>query len=247
METYKNAPAREAILDIRILPLLTEVEVEEKAERLSTDFSVLYPDKKTQRKFEERISINEKGEKTSESTSRVSGYFFWSANKKMLVQLREDGFSFNMLAPYTHWNDFFQKAMEGWSFFRKHVGHGTINRMAIRYVNEIALPFDDPGFKFQDYISNMPPIPPSLPQIFKGFFLQTHVQVDKEKNIDAVITETVGPKQDGTPVFILDIDTFIDGPSCATEDMIKCFAQLREIKNKVFESCITDNTRRLFR
>lgn len=248
METYKNAPAREAILDIRLSPLLTEPEVKEKADLLFKDLAGLYPDRKTQRKFEEKISINEKGEKTSESASgRISGYFFWSEDKKRVVQLREDGFSFNMLAPYTDWDDFFQKAMSAWDLFRKHVDHGIISRMAIRYVNEIALPFHDPAFKFHDYILNMPPIPPSLPQVFKGFLLQTHVQVDKDKNVDAVITETIGPRQDGVPVFILDIDTFIEGPACATEDMGACFVQLRTIKNTVFESCITDKTRSLFR
>ena len=75
--------------------------------------------------------------------------------------------------------------------------------------------------------------------------MQTEIPCD-ESGTNLIITETFEPPSNILP-FILDIDAYkIGNINNDRANLIKEFNYLRNLKNKTFESCITDNTRKLF-
>ena len=119
-----------------------------------------------------------------------------------------------------------------------------VTRIATRFINKIniPLPFED----LQDYILNMPPIPKCLPQNYSTFFMQIQVPCSEPLR-NVIITEAIEPVIDSQLPFILDIDVYQWlNVQNSSESILTTFSELREVKNEIFENCITNKTRDLF-
>ena len=81
-----------------------------------------------------------------------------------LLQIKQDGLTFNILKPYIKWEEHFAAFMQFWKEYDRLFAPNEIIRIATRYINRIEIPY--PFHSFQDYILNMPPIPQCLPQAF---------------------------------------------------------------------------------
>lgn len=238
---YEFAPIREAIFDIRITPL--EQNSIEKLEQIHELIKDDYPEKKKQISFTGKIEFRDnKHEIQNESNSEIRGFLFSNKKHNRQIQARIDGFTFNMLQPYSNWETFSKEAFRIWEIYDRAINPDNISRIAIRYINKIniPLPFDN----FQEYIINMPPIPTCLPQTFKNFFMQIEVPCDTEE-ANVLLTETIEqPSGDKLPL-ILDIDVY-KTLNIDKNNLADYFNTFRDLKNKTFESCITDKTRSLF-
>lgn len=238
---YNNPPIVEAIFDIRI-DELTDFSIE-KIENLHSQIIFDYPEKKKQFNFVGKFEFKDNLEITNETDSQISGVIFINKSNCKQVQFRKDGFTFNMLKPYSQWADFSKEAIRLWQIYDSNLLPKSITRIALRYLNKIEIPL--PFNTFQEYIINMPPIPRCLPQLFKSFFMQTEIPC-LEEHTNVIITETF-EKPNITLPFILDIDIY---KSCQIEKdsqiLMKEFEVLREFKNRTFENCITDKARKLF-
>ena len=239
---YNIAPIREAILDIRIDNLgKSNIDSLEKLHSLISD---VYPTKKKHINFIGKIEFKESVQVNNETNSEVKGFIFLNKKNNCQVQFRLDGFTFNMLSPYTEWVDFSKEALRLWQIYKENLEPKTITRIALRYINKIEIPLTME--KFQDYIINIPPIPKVLPQTFSNFFMQIAVPCDNS-GTNIVLTETIEQSGQDTLPFILDIDAYkLGNISQDVRTLQKEFNDLRKLKNATFESCITDNTRKLF-
>jgi uncharacterized protein (TIGR04255 family) len=239
---YNNAPVKEAIFDIRINKL--EKSNLKKLEAIFDDISDKYPNKRKKVTFKNTVEIKNNIPTNNETNSEDIGYIFSSQDNKRQVQIRLDGFTFNMLSPYSDWDEFSTEAFRLWSLYSKALNPSSISRIALRYINKIEIPL--PMERFQDYIINIPPIPSNLPQSFHHFFMQLEVPCDKS-GTNIVITETIEQqKNDKILPFILDIDVYkADLVDLELSSLEKEFLKLRNIKNETFESCITERTRKL--
>jgi len=239
---YKFAPIREAIFDIRIDEFkYSEIEDFEKIHKKIID---AYPHKKKTIDYKATIEFKENENLKNETKTQFRGFIFSNENQKRKVQVRLDGFTFNMLNPYTEWEEFSTEALRLWQIISTELKPNKIERIALRYINRIEIPI--PFGKFQDFITNIPPIPKCLPQQFESFFMQTQTPIN-EINAKVILTETIEqPKNDLLP-FILDIDIFKPWSDITDSKKLKLeFDLLRNSKNKIFENCITDYTRKLF-
>ncbi len=64
---------------------------------------------------------------------------------------------------------------------------------------------------------------------------------------NVIITETIEPIDNSLLPFILDIDVFQELNVENSNDSLRHnFSEIRNIKNEIFENCITDKTRHLF-
>jgi len=240
---YNNAPIKEAIFDIRI-----DKSNKSKIEDLNLiceKLSDVYPIKNKQVNFESVIKIRDNEQVDNETNSSIKGYILSNTENNCQVQIRLDGFTFNMLSPYSEWSKFSNEAFRVWEIYNTCLKPNKISRLALRYINKIDIPL--PLENFQDYILNMPPIPKNLPQNFNTFFMQINIPC-KEDGMNIVITETIEqPKDDKNLPFILDIDTYIVSELEKDIKSLKNdFEKLRNIKNETFENCITEETRAIF-
>lgn len=237
---YPKSPIREAVFDIRIDSLNISSPEELKAfhQFVINEFPIekeVYNGNITLQQLETK-EIEAKG------TKEIAGYVYLSEDQTRQIQVRTDGFTLNILKPYETWEKHFETFITHWINYQNLFSPNVI-RIATRFINKIEIPINFDSF--QDYVTNIPPIPGCLPQVIMNFFLQVQVPYfDERKNV--VITETVEPVENNFLPFILDIDVFqaveLDN---STDAIVKNFNEIRDIKNNIFESCITEKTRAL--
>lgn len=169
----------------------------------------------------------------------LQGYFLKSEDEKLIAQFRVDGFTLNRLAPYTRWGELYPLSNELWQLYRMAARPEVITRLAVRYINHIQLPW--PYVDFDEYLRAGPNIPLELPQSIVGFSSRVVIH-NMERNILAgVVQKYEGSPADQKNTIILDIDAFknVDlAPDDATVQDI--FEQLRDFKNLIFFSYLTD-------
>jgi uncharacterized protein (TIGR04255 family) len=240
---YKNAPIQEAVFDIRVDQVAnSDINAYESYGKANyVEYS----------KRERRVVMGGVLKLTSDlppelnSSQAVLGVIFSQPSGNKKIQFRRDGYTFNMLKPYTNWQDFSDLSIKYWEDYRTNVKPNRITRVALRYINRIELPVTE-DFDFDDYFNNMPQIPSSLEQKFSKLFLQMQVPCDS-LGIYANITQTFDSLVDDNKLsFILDIDVFKEDSIDTSDNLRKYFDKLRNFKNSIFESLITDKTRSIF-
>ena len=115
-----------------------------------------------------------------------------------------------------------------------------VERLATRYINVIEVPIT--GLLFDDYLTAPPRVPESLPQGIQHFLQRLVVPFTEE--IAGIIIQTVDvPTQTHLPI-ILDIDVQMRKPNLFSDspEIWTGFDTLREIKNNIFFSSVTERT-----
>ncbi|MEX2410637.1 MAG: TIGR04255 family protein, partial [Candidatus Paceibacterota bacterium] len=163
-------------------------------------------------------------------------------NKK--VQFRKDGFTFNQLKPYSNWDKFSKEAFKYWNIYKKEILPESIDRIALRYINKIDLPLTD-DLNFTEYFLNFPQLPSIFEQGYLSLFHRIKAQCRKGDFIANVVSNFEKPEDNYLP-FILDIDVYGLRDFSINENLNEEFLKIRENKNEIFESLITDKTRDLF-
>lgn len=174
------------------------------------------------------------------------GFLFKSEDNRKIFQATLNGFTFNRLAPYESWEEFSGDARYLWNIYKNVCNPIHIIRVALRYINQITIPLEG-LVDLKDYFNTVPEVPSGLPKnTLSSFFMQLQIPQD---DLDCMLTinEALAPlTTPETITVLLDFDLFrqqtwqIDDP-----DIWHFLQQLRERKNLVFNSSITDKTRRL--
>jgi len=239
---YPNAPIREAIFDITIDKLNIK-----QVEELSTFHDKIkdnFPIEKKKHQVTGLLHFSLDKPMESKAQSNILGYVFISSDGTRQLQVKTDGITFNVLKPYENWEIHFEQFMIMWEIYKEMFAPNIVTRIATRFINKIniPLPFED----LQDYILNMPPIPKCLPQNYSTFFMQIQVPCSEPLR-NVIITEAIEPVIDSQLPFILDIDVYQWlNVQNSSESILTTFSELREVKNEIFENCITNKTRDLF-
>lgn len=160
-------------------------------------------------------------------------------------------FAFSRLAPYDRWETFIASVEGMWLRYKAVVEPHTLLGASVRFINRIDVPSDRP-VEVKDYLRLSVDVPPSLPQAMLGMYMQVAVPLPQHDRATANIISTLITPPDGFHAsLILDIDTHINRPLAIDENfhenVLGILATLRDAKNYVFESCITDATRGLIR
>lgn len=243
----RNAPIIEALIDIRVtLPEATKVSVLAEAhEQIKGD----YPNVQAQRTLKGQVNFAASDE--SEGVQQIgdpetTGFFYRSVDQTRLVQFRLDGFSFNQLKPYPTWEEVFPEALRLWKVYRDFCPPQTVTRLALRYINQIAIP--TPFTSFEDFLMVPPRVPPNTPTDIAGFLVQTTGRHDSDTF--TTITQTLSPESsEEYAVVLLDIDVFkvFEDLKPENEEVItETFNNLRHIKNITFFSSVTERAVELF-
>jgi uncharacterized protein (TIGR04255 family) len=246
LETFPNAPITEAILDIKAeLPEGTPIEA---LGEFQKHVKNRFPDRSEKRSLQTQFRFSPgKDESTPVSSEdKIEGYNFISHPDKKVVQIKLDGFTFNKLHPYEDWEKFSSEGRELWELYEAIVKPISVSRIALRYINQIEIPL--PFNNLNEYICTMPHIASGIPHALSSFFMRLEIP-NKEIGAMAILTEFIQkPSESQKLPLILDIDVFrADSQADIRPDMWEVFTSLRDFKNEIFSSSITDKTRELFR
>ena len=236
----KNAPITEALIDFRV-KARSDVRPEDFAavkDRVSNRLSKV----EEMRGLQATIQLQKgQGQPPLVKELGLLGYFFKSADEKVVAQFRIDGFTFNRLRPYTSWEDIFPQAMNFWRLYSDSAKPVAVIRLAVRYINHIPLP--PGGEKFENYLRAAPQVPPELPQYVSSFLTRVTLH-NPEDAIAAHVTQALQLTGDAQRLtVILDIDAHKEGEFSVEDPAIeRTLNQLRAFKNLIFFNSVTEET-----
>jgi uncharacterized protein (TIGR04255 family) len=163
---------------------------------------------------------------------------------------RVDGFTVSRLSPYGRWEELRAEASKWWDAFVRMASPVVVTRVAVRYVNAIKLPL--PLGSFEEYLTCPPRIPTELPQGASAF-IQRVVLPDEARNCISVVTQALEEPavQQGNGdaiTVLLDIDVFrsVRIEHKRFEELWRALDELRDQKNRLFFSHLTEKTVEMF-
>lgn len=239
--TYQNAPIVEAVFDVKVSNtiIVNPSAFEQFAKTELKDF----PISNKRQNVNVRIDSS-RGKEQIGRTTNLLGYIFSNIQGNRKVQFRLDGYSFNMLRPYSNWDEFSTAAFTNLQKYLTLAKPLAITRIGLRYINRIDLPFENQ--EFEKYIKYPPPVPADLPKKFEKYFLQ--MQIPSGDGLSkAVISQTFEQEQNGHIPFIIDIDVFQDERIKTSDSLKERFNDLRNLKNRIFEDLVTEDCKLLFK
>ncbi len=180
----------------------------------------------------------------------ISGYRFVNPTGHYAAICRTSSFSLSRLAPYEDWNTFRNEARHLWGVFNESFHPAKVTGLSVRYVNRIEIPWKvGDMIDFRWYFRTFPEVSADLDIGMAGFYMRLDIPLN---SIDArlILNQAMLPAASPTPESIsilLDSDIVSTMDSQDESSIWKRFDVLRTAKNDVFESCITNLTRELFK
>lgn len=235
-----HAPIVEAVIDIRARStiMLAEDSLRPQVESALTGYQFLDSHQEMQHEFK----LEAGQQPSSQIRFDWKGLRFQSNDKKHIAQYNRDGFVFSRLEPYQNWEQLYNEAINLWRIYLELAKPMAIDRLGLRFINRVQLPFGE--FQFEDYMNSAPRPPQGLDIPFTGFMHQDTFAVPGYPYVINNIKTIEPPGQDKGPVLILDIDVMttsgfeLDGELELTRRLL----EMRWLKNKAFFGNITKKT-----
>lgn len=243
MPTYLYPPVTEAVIEVKVSHEMTIEDVEKVAGQLCKT----YPHKVTINDLGIHITSQPKGGENVAVNSKPKGYQLNSDDQIDRAIISQNALAIARLAPYQGWNALHKQFVTAWKSWKKIAKTKPITRIGVRYINRIDIPSkDEKKIDLEDYLNFYPKVP-ELGNLPMSEYL---VQVTQPINNlwSATITSTVLPPPliDNISL-LLDIDVFrTESIPIRDEDLWLAINEAREIKNHVFQFCITMKTKGFF-
>lgn len=187
---------------------------------------------------------------TGKATTNIKwfGFKLSSIDRTELVLFRANGFLCSCLAPYPGWSSFRNRAREGWEAWKRAAGPSEFARIGVRYINRIDIPTPEDGLIYPErYLTVGPASPDDVGDPMASYTIQTVRPLGADQCGLTINTSSVPSPLIGFTSFALDIDVYrdVDLPK-KDADIWDLLERIRTHKNRVFEKCITENSRDLF-
>lgn len=242
----KNAPIIEAVLDIDCaMPSALELMTLEKAAR--DCFCDTYPVFETQYLDEHEIEPIADGAAKVSSRHSAQALQFFQVDKKQIVQVRRQGFSFNRLAPYTSLDDYLPEMERTWRLFIKIASPKKINLVRLRYVNKIWIPLKEGRTELEEWLKYGPRLPEEEKLDLLGF-LNQYIAIEKGTGNQVVVVLTPQAVENGKVPIIFDNTAISSGLEEPNDwpAILKRIHKLRDLKNRIFRDMLTEKCVKLF-
>ena len=245
---YTKSPVTEALIDLRAAQpndfVVTSFlkAFEEISEKFPNREEIIFG--------EGQVTLGQ-GSPEVEISQRHTGYRFISRDKRKVVQIRTDGFTFSQLAPYTRWEELRDEARYLWDVLRTKTEVSQVTRIAVRYINRLDIP--EQSFELSDYLKTYPKDSPDYePKNISNFFMQLQLPRPDIEGFLILNEALTMPPAQGISSIVLDLDLFSERPQepwdTSDDGEIWNFLNtLNEAVYKVFEASITDKMRELIR
>lgn len=244
MKTYSHAPITEAVIELRMHSEVDRKEQETVVRRLKKN----YP-------HEEQIvavTANVNALPTGGAVTvgeQPQGFRLTSNDQTDVVIISPLGVVSARLAPYPGWDAFCNQAVAVWKVWKRSTEHRSVARVGVRYVNRIDIPRGGrERIRLEDYLTFYPQAPEIGALPMDSYLVQITLPTHNPL-WTASITSTGMP----SPLLehmslLLDIDVFrTQEIPIKDEDLWAVIGEARDIKNTIFQRCITPQSEELFK
>jgi len=242
--SYPNAPITEAVIEIKFTTPLDSTDVDKVSDKFSSD----YPQHQNVQAFNVNLTLpGSQPDAPTAEFDRAVGHRRASVDMTELLLIWRSAFVISQLAPYPGWDSFLQRFVRDWTAWKRVMGFREISRIGVRYVNRIDIPVSGPIVEHEMFLN----VYPKVPDIFGPFGAYAVQAVLPIGEIGCKLTlnsaAVPSPILDHASfLFDQDIAKEIDPPQ-SDEAIYDLLNKIRVQKNKVFEACITDRARELFK
>jgi uncharacterized protein (TIGR04255 family) len=238
---YKRAPITEAVIELRFARPADQRDVEKAARRLRAEYFYQDPENSVSLKFDV-------GTQKTEVETLWTGIKLGSMDRTDVVIFRTSSFVCSRLAPYSNWEPFRDRAAQGWEVWRKTAGPIELARIGVRYINRIDIPLKGAQMvAAEDYLRFVPRSPDELREPMSSYAMQVVRPLGADDCQLVLNSSTVPSPLIGFASFVLDLDVYREANLPRRDDEIWALLErMRNHKNRVFESCITNAARALF-
>jgi uncharacterized protein (TIGR04255 family) len=237
--TYPTPPIAEAVIELRFESSLTADQQAKLIDKLKSK----YPEDTTQRNLSVHIDADTFSATVTQSspTHKLS-----SADGSELFLVGPNFVAIAQLPIYQGWTYFSERMRSDWNVAKKLLGFRKIARIGLRYVNKLDFPFEDdlvqPDKYLKIYIEDPPEfgnkIQSSLSAVYEVPELEA-VMLVQSATIESLLPKHLGMLLD------IDVGRNVNVPQ-NDEAVFDYLEQARHFKNRMFEACITDVTRKTF-
>lgn len=238
-----NAPILEALVDLRVRPRV-DLDVHSLGEVLG--LRERYPICEQMKAIQFQVKHESNAPPVQSATDLGTvGFRYSSPSDTCQAQCRKDGFTFNMLKPYSGWPNLRRLSMEAWAAYLGVARPEEVTRIALRYINKA--PIAETTFDLGGILrGNLDPFP-GLQLEFGGLGYRALLR-DIASDNRAVVQVTLEEEPSALGhTLALDIDVSRLGSFSLTGQSIPdVLESLREFKNRLFFEMITDNFAKRF-
>jgi uncharacterized protein (TIGR04255 family) len=221
---YKSPPLLEAVCEFKFQP---------PSSRNPAVLDLIY--EKVQAQFPQREPVNDPDGQEAVPDAKTK---FRRADGSALLQVSPKLLAINQLRPYPAWPQFKQLILETYALYSEIVSPAHLLRLGLRYINRIEIP----GTKIEIGCFLR-----GCPEGYHKLFLSTEFPFDTERENLAMILAHVPHSEGDFSHFYLDLDYGAFPATAMTPETIAPILERAHDRiEQLFETSLTDETRRLF-
>ena len=244
-QPYRKPPITEAVIEIRFAEVFEPSELEKAARQMKSGYS---HDEQV-RNIGFSVGVPPDGP-VQTSVAEQSGRRMSSDDLTQIAVLWPSIFSVSQLAPYPGWDRFFERFTRDWGRWKRAMNYRKITRVGVRFINrlDIAVASADMATVDEaDYLNVYPKLPASL-RPAASYAVQAQIPLPDigcglMMNSGVVPSPLIRSKS-----YLLDLDVSKEADPPQTDDLIyELLNLIRDKKNQIFEECVTDRAKEVFR
>jgi uncharacterized protein (TIGR04255 family) len=241
-ERLTKAPIQEAIFDVTFGEEIQPSQYEIFGEHILEHF----PIKKELVKAE--LKIPDSNQQNPEIKRDKFAINYSNEKLNQMVQTRTNGFTFFQLnKTYTEWDDFRNEATK---WLNKYIGCikvKTSKRIALRFINQFEIP--SPTKDLKEYIEILPDLGSDLKRHLNNIMMR--LEIPNDHGATGIFTEIINPSIEDKLNVYIDIDVFIEKTNdehyqLNADKYLSDFELLRDFKNEIFFSSLTEESKKIF-
>jgi uncharacterized protein (TIGR04255 family) len=229
-----KAPINEALIATRLSPSANS-----SLNVLEAAFAGLPDDYQTPRQpitmSQAQLNLPANAPATASVEQTKLGWRFGTKSGKYAVQARTDWFIFSRLPQYTTWAEFSQEAEGVWRVLERAYSPSSIQAVSVRFINQVNMAVGENVEKYLNFYIN---VPADIPQGFVNYFARIDLQYSQDTI--ATIQSALLPPLPDCARLLLDIELTRTILPKDERELWDAIHSLREPKNQIFFSCITN-------
>jgi len=241
---YSRPPITEAVVEVRFAEPINPSAVR----RASNAFATSYPNEEMVKNvgFQVEVSSLSNVQPTAQINQEM-GYRRSSHDLTEISVIWPSNYALSQLAPYPGWDAYFARFKRDWETFRHVTNNRKIIRIGVRFINRIDVRVTEPIIEQSEYL-NVYPQTPDLLGPMQAYGVQAQIVLADIDCSLSVNSSSVPSPLLGHVSFILDLDIYREVETPQRDDGVYTLLNdIRFKKNEVFEACITNQARELFR
>ena len=239
--SYPRPPITEAVIELRFKSACSDSNLV----KISKSFKKYYSGRGKFTAYEMLFNIDDR-DVSSKVKDTVDSYRLVSDDQQEILLLSPRNIVISQLAPYPGWSAFFTRFERDWGIFKKKHKYSEISRIGIRFINRIDIPKSDQATEESEFVTIFPQYPSNFGPC-NSYGLNISFPIN-DINCNILLNSSVISSPIINHVSILlDIDIIREKEVPQNDNEIfMLMQQIRNEKNKMFEACITEKSRRLF-